>query len=1766
MSQVGRISGPLLNANLERNGIDLKITNTASSTPVLKFDVTGKRIGIGTDNPISELQVPSSLNVQNLIATGTVSVADFTLSNQEINVNSGNIIVNSGSLIEASAVATDAIKIEENNIYGTTSNEPIELKPSDSYWNEQDSIVADDRATGDRFGRSVAISGDYAIVGSNLDDDGGLSSGSAYIFKRTGNTWTQQQKLTADDAAGSDYFGTSVAIDGDTVIVGASQDSHGVSAGGSAYIFTRTGSTWTQQQKIIPTDLTTFSNFGFSVDIQGDTVVIGARFLNFDNNPSQKYGAAYVWTRSGSTWTQQQRLEHPTPVSFDGFGASVAISGNTIAVGVTGRDVSPSVTSTGSVCVFTISGSTWTLQQELVANDPQAGAQFGAKVDIDGDNIAVGVPFHNIDGVGSAGSVYVFTRTGSTWTQQQKIIPDNPAANSYFGNSVGIQGNTLFFGWPKTYSNGDGSVFIYKRTNNVWSLTQTLISSDTATNKTGYEYGESIGVHNGSIIIGESGNTNAEGAAYIFTELFPKIDIQSDLDVDENLHATGNITFGGTITLGSDAQDDVTFAADVASNIVPDVDNFYIFGRDTGLDSTTQRLGDTTVDDVTATNAVGDAVIINGVNYALGVGNSFFVAEHGDDTNRGDHPQGAFRTIKHALSAVDSSAGGPTTIHIAAGTYTEEFPLTVPSQTNIVGAGFREVEIKPTTATQDKDCFLLTGETTVSNVTLMDYFYNSSNDTGYGFRFANNAITSTRSPYIQNVSVITKGTPITVTASTTLSVNAQETNPRGITFNNDGTKMFIVGTTGDDVNEYTVSTGFDLSSTVTFVDSFAVTQCPNPTAVKFNTDGTKMFVTGVGNNNVHEYALSTGFDVSTASFTQTLVTTVDNDNFGLDFNNDGTKMYITGNSTDSIYEFNLSSAFNISTATLNQSVYLNAIDDEPFGIEFNTDGTRMFIVGTKGNGVDEFKLTTGFDISTATHMGFYFVGNNPSGIHISPDGTKMFIIGNVSDLVKSYDLGTSYRVSQDGDPRGFEVGNAGRGALVDGSVLDANSTQASMLFHSVTFITPGAIGLRMKDGVRVEWLNSFTYFADVGIKAENGSTGFVSPHDGSTRNYGAEIRSIGSANVYGNQGAVADGSDCLMYLIQHNMAYIGTGGNKENDKTLRVEANETVELNSGKIYFQTTDAQGKFKVGDNFFADFETGTTSIDANTVAFDTLSEIRINTGSETTFIDGTRIDTGNIVISGNKISSSTGNLVFDSITNHDIRSDVTMSGKLDISGNFSIGQSLTRIGDQLSDTVTFNMDLDQDLKPGSGGLRSLGSDHQTWKDIFVSEANIDDIRFFDNVITTTASNTDLEFSANGTGNILLSSNNLEVDNNLEAGKLIVPSLTYIGNTTQTGDIATNGKEIIGTLTVDNINVSRDAFLKQIDIVGGNITNTVTNSDLTLTAIGTGKVRIPGNNVKIDNDISVDTYTVGGNIFFTGDVDSNVYSTDNIRIFQNNIETTQSNSDLELRGTGTGSVLVENLFFNNRTITSGPPGVTNGRINFAPAGNLILSGTGALKFPVGNSNQRRNETGDVRFNSQLGVFEGFSTGTVTFGGVFSDDQQTSVKVHPTNNHLDFNVDGSLVGTINIAQVEMPGLQADDVLIDGKKITTVVSNSDLELTPNGTGAVNIIGNTINLSSLSSGIIKNDSTGALTISATDDGYHKIGGTFGVRIPTGDNSNRDAGDSVPNQIGDTRYNTTSGGFLETWDGSVWQVSAGGGGETVSQEEMENLILEFSLALG
>ncbi|MSQ08671.1 MAG: hypothetical protein EXR44_05165, partial [Dehalococcoidia bacterium] len=210
-------------------------------------------------------------------------------------------------------------------------------------WTQQQKLTASDGAANDFFGYSVAVSGDTAVVGAWGDDS---AKGSAYVFTRSGSTWTQQQKLTASDGAAIDYFGYSVAVSGDTAVVGAYGDD---SYKGSAYVFTRSGSTWTQQQKLTASDGAANDYFGGSVAVSGDTAVVGAY-----GDDSEK-GSAYVFTRSGSTWTQQQKLTASDGAANDFFGWSVAVSGDTAVVGARSDD-----SSKGSAYMFVMHTATAT--------------------------------------------------------------------------------------------------------------------------------------------------------------------------------------------------------------------------------------------------------------------------------------------------------------------------------------------------------------------------------------------------------------------------------------------------------------------------------------------------------------------------------------------------------------------------------------------------------------------------------------------------------------------------------------------------------------------------------------------------------------------------------------------------------------------------------------------------------------------------------------------------------------------------------------------------------------------------------------------------------------------------------------------------------------------------------------------------------------------------------------------------------------------------------------------------------------------------------------------------------------------------------------------------------------------------------------------------------------------------------------------------------------------------------------------------------------
>ena len=241
------------------------------------------------------------------------------------------------------------------------------------------------------------------------------------------------------------------------------------------------------------------------------------------------------------------------------------------------------------------------------------------------------------------------------------------------------------------------------------------------------------------------------------------------------------------------------------------------------------------------------------------------------------------------------------------------------------------------------------------------------------------------------------------------SVAAQETGPYGMAFNNDGTKMFIVGNVGADVNEYTLSTGFDVS-TATYSQNFSVSsQDGSLTGIAFNTDGTKMFIVGRDAEDVNEYTLSTGFDVSTASFVDSFsVSAQDGNPWGLAFNSDGTKMFIVGYDGDDVNEYTLSTGFDVSTASYSQNFSVNSQETEPRGIAFNTDGTKMFVVGSASDAVNEYTLSTGFDLSTASFSGTSFSiaaqEIDSQAIAFSSDGTKMFIVGSTGDDVNEYNL------------------------------------------------------------------------------------------------------------------------------------------------------------------------------------------------------------------------------------------------------------------------------------------------------------------------------------------------------------------------------------------------------------------------------------------------------------------------------------------------------------------------------------------------------------------------------------------------------------------------------------------------------------------------------------------------------------------------------------------------------------------------------------------
>ena len=390
----------------------------------------------------------------------------------------------------------------------------------------------------DSFGFPVAISGNVAVVGASFE--GGPTnetgaSGAAYIFERTGSTWTETAILRASNPDAADLFGYSVSISGDVVVVGAHLDdgpTNGVTDAGAVYVFERVGAAWTETAILRASSSDANDNLGFSVSISGSTIVAGAWLEDGPANAIDASGAAYVFERTGNAWAETAILRASNAGGDDRFGSSVSASNNVTVVGSYLEDDAANTTdNAGAAYIFERAGTAWIETALLRASSTQEGDFFGSSVAVSEDVIVVG-SFRDdgpTNGNQDTGAAYVFGRTGTTWAETAVLrasIPDTGRSDN-FGISVSVSGSVAVIGAASADSpaNGEintGAAYVFERIGGMWSETAILHASNAGRND---EFGSSVSVSGGIAVIGafkEDGPTNATtnaGAAYIFSDI-----------------------------------------------------------------------------------------------------------------------------------------------------------------------------------------------------------------------------------------------------------------------------------------------------------------------------------------------------------------------------------------------------------------------------------------------------------------------------------------------------------------------------------------------------------------------------------------------------------------------------------------------------------------------------------------------------------------------------------------------------------------------------------------------------------------------------------------------------------------------------------------------------------------------------------------------------------------------------------------------------------------------------------------------------------------------------------------------------------------------------------------------------------------------------------------------------------------------------------------------------------------------------------------------
>ena len=388
-----------------------------------------------------------------------------------------------------------------------------------------DHVFASDGGVFQNFGLAVAVSGDTSLMGAMTDNDNGLESGSAYVFSFGGTGWGETQKLLASDGVSGDSFGRSVAVDGDTLMVGASGHIHGPGFGGAVYVFVHDGSQWVEVQELTASvgDLG-----GVAVSLDGDVAVVG-NWADNDNGSSS--GAAHIFRfdPESALWLQEQKLLASDGAAGDQFGISVDVSGDVALIGALNVDFG-----IGSAYVFRFDGASWVQEQKLTASDGTIVDHFGSAVSLSGEAALIGAS-NDIPG-----SAYVFELDPKTsrWVEVQKLVASDGELGNEFGDSVALQGSTALIGaWASDAAGiNQGASYVFRLVGGTWVEQQQLLP---APGPSTASFGRSVSLSGDVALIGANGEAALAGGAYMYTGLM-------GLDCNANGRADAcDIFFGG---------------------------------------------------------------------------------------------------------------------------------------------------------------------------------------------------------------------------------------------------------------------------------------------------------------------------------------------------------------------------------------------------------------------------------------------------------------------------------------------------------------------------------------------------------------------------------------------------------------------------------------------------------------------------------------------------------------------------------------------------------------------------------------------------------------------------------------------------------------------------------------------------------------------------------------------------------------------------------------------------------------------------------------------------------------------------------------------------------------------------------------------------------------------------------------------------------------------------------------------------------------------